>query len=434
MAESTALRELADRVLAKGRAHGFDDFEVSAKEKALSEMQIDAGQVSLLRSTNEVTLSLRAFSAGRMASVALNQVDSESLALSMQQLSEGVQAAPVDEARVLAGAQSVQRLEYGPTEPSLEQMHERITSFAKVTVTEYPDIKMEQSGLQFFRNEMVRLNTKGLSISSGTGGYSFFGMFSGKRNGRTSSFNYSGGHISSLDRELIDIGAVRRLMASSVREIDHKPLEGKFTGPVILSPECFMDLVNSWLSHLRDGTMIAGTSRLRDKLGQKVASPLLHLSVRPADALFAARELYTSEGYVSAPSSILESGVLKGFMLSDYGARRTALSRAANDGGNLVFERGLSSVNEMIDETKHGLFLQRFSGGYPAANGDFSGVAKNSYLIVNGELAQPLSEVMVSGNLFDLMNDVVSVSHEAVNDGTTEVPFVRVAKLTVTGK
>ena len=121
-------------------------------------------------------------------------------------------------------------------------------------------------------------------------------------------------------------------------------------------------------------------------------------------------------------------------MLSDYGARRTALSRAANDGGNLFFERGLSSVNEMIDETKHGLFLQRFSGGYPAANGDFSGVAKNSYLIVNGELAQPLSEVMVSGNLFDLMNDVTSVSHEAVNDGTTEVPFVRVAKLTVTGK
>lgn len=434
MPGTVALRELAEGVLAKGQAHGFDDFEVSAKENVLREMQIDAGRISLFRNTNEVKLSLRGFLGGRMASVALNQIDGESLAKSFEQLDEGLRAAPVDLDRILAGPQRVKRLEYGPVEPQLEQMHERIDAFAKLTVAEYPNIKMEQAGLQFYREEMVRLNSKGLSISGGKGAYAFFGMYSGKRNGLTSSFNFSGGHTSTLEGKLIDLGATRRLMASSVREIDHRPLAGKFVGPVILSPECFLSLAEEWLSHLRDATMIAGTSRLRDQLGKVVASPLLHLGVAPADARFAARELYTNEGYVSTASSVLEAGVLKGFMLSDYGARRTGLERSANDGGNLVFERGLTALNEMIDETKHGLYLQRFSGGMPAANGDFSGVAKNSYLIENGELAQPLSEVMVSGNLFDLMKGINSVSYEVVNDGTTEVPFVRVSNLTVSGK
>ena len=78
--------------------------------------------------------------------------------------------------------------------------------------------------------------------------------------------------------------------------------------------------------------------------------------------------------------------------------------------------------------------MQRFSGGGPAANGDFSGVAKNSYLIEQGRLGAPVSEVMVSGNLFEMMNSISGISAESVNDGVSSVPWVRVEGITVAGK
>ena len=78
--------------------------------------------------------------------------------------------------------------------------------------------------------------------------------------------------------------------------------------------------------------------------------------------------------------------------------------------------------------------MGRFSGGNPAANGDFSGVAKNSYLIEDGRIGPAVSEVMVAGNLFEMMQAISGVSSEVVNDGVTSIPWIRVEGITIAGK
>ena len=68
----------------------------------------------------------------------------------------------------------------------------------------------------------------------------------------------------------------------------------------------------------------------------------------------------------------------------------------------------------MIKDIDKGILLCRFSGGSPSDNGDFSGVAKNSYYIENGEIKYPITETMVSGNANEMFNNLDNISKEQI--------------------
>ncbi|HZK29555.1 MAG TPA: metallopeptidase TldD-related protein, partial [Clostridia bacterium] len=76
----------------------------------------------------------------------------------------------------------------------------------------------------------------------------------------------------------------------------------------------------------------------------------------------------------------------------------------------------------------------RFSGGNPGTSGDFSGVAKNTFLIENGEVKDALSETMVSGNLADLLVNIRAISSELVKDGSSVLPWIAFNGVVVSGK
>jgi PmbA protein len=413
----------------------FDAFEVICHRDRMTEMQIDAGEVSLLRTTENVNLTLRAIHGGRYATVDLNQTDSGSYAQALEKMREALKSAPVDEARALApkgvGPEKASR---GPTEPDLAKMHDRIVAFARGTADQFRELKMEQAMLQFNRDEASRVNSLGYESEIGQGTYDFTAMFSGKRGDKTSSFNYSGATSQDLDRELIEWGALKRIMQSSIREIDHEAFDGKFKGQVVIAPEAVDNFVWPFLAHLGDDRLIAGTSQLRDKMEQQVASELLTIRVNPERGSLGRREFATREGYASKKGVIVKNGVLKTWLLSDYGARKTGLPRATTGAANLEIDAGEISFADLIKPIKKGLLLGRFSGGSPAANGEISGVAKNSYLIENGQVTKPLSEVMISANVFDMLKQVEAVSRDRMDDGMTLKPYIRVNGVTVAGK
>ena len=86
---------------------------------------------------------------------------------------------------------------------------------------------------------------------------------------------------------------------------------------------------------------------------------------------------------------------------------------------------------QMVSDVRQGILISRFSGGRPSETGDFSGVAKNSYYIENGEVQFPISETMVSGNMATLLRDIVAVSSERADYGSAHFPWVRVAGIGV---
>lgn len=121
-------------------------------------------------------------------------------------------------------------------------------------------------------------------------------------------------------------------------------------------------------------------------------------------------------------------------MLSDYGARKAKLPRGENAGVNWVVAGGTKPLGELFGDVEKGLFLGRISGGIPATNGDFAIIAKNSFLIESGFITKPVTELMLSGNIFDIMSAITAVSRERASDGMTMAPWVCVEGLTAVGR
>jgi PmbA protein len=162
----------------------------------------------------------------------------------------------------------------------------------------------------------------------------------------------------------------------------------------------------------------------RDRLGERVADSALTIHSRPRSDELAAPSFLTQDGFVAEDATVIDRGVLKSFLLSQYGALKTGLERATTDGDALVIDAGDTPLEALIGSVERGVLLCRFSGGRPSAAGDFSGIAKNSYLIEDGRIGPALSETMVSGNLVRLLERVRAVSHERVDFGYAILPWV----------
>ncbi len=422
------------RIMGRIVTAGFDHAEVQIVNEHLTEMQVDFSDFALLRNTESDQITLRGIMGGRFATIMLNQLDEVNLQTGIALLQEAAQSAPVDTARSFAPSQLVPNNEMGPLEPMHYQMHERVSHFLKNVGENYPECMLKQSLLRYIRTRTLRANTEGLEVDSTEGYYNHGVRFLSKRNGKTSSINYSGAYASDLEVELLDWGGLRRAIESSSREIAIVPFQGKLTGPIVIAPDAFAVLLNFWLAHLKDDRMISGTSKFSASLEKPVASPLLTIGIEPRNPAFAKQEFMTEDGYGSEPSVILQNGILKTFMLSDYGAKKTNLARSVNSGNNWVIEGGTKSLVDLFGDVDNGLFLGRLSGGMPAANGDFAIVAKNSFLIESGFISKPVSELIVSGNLFQIMSAITSVSRERAVDGMTMVPWVCVEGMTATGR
>ena len=134
----------------------------------------------------------------------------------------------------------------------------------------------------------------------------------------------------------------------------------------------------------------------------------------------------TGDGYEAQNATIVDRGVLKSFLLDQYGSRKTGLARAVTGGGAWVVDAGATPLDAMIRDVKAGVLIARYSGGRPNDKGDFSGIAKNSYYIEDGAIAYPISETMVSGNLASLLTNIVAISSERADFGSGIFPWIRV--------
>ena len=145
-------------------------------------------------------------------------------------------------------------------------------------------------------------------------------------------------------------------------------------------------------------------------------------------------EKVTADGYRSENFDVIKNGVLNSFCLSEYGARKTGLARAKSTSGCIAVAPGKESFADMLKKIDRGILVCRFSGGEPANNGDFSGVAKNSFLIENGRLTDALTETMISGNFADMLMHIEAISADTVSDGSSVLPYVAFGNVTVSGK
>ena len=423
------------QALDAARQAGADQAMASLTRSEKTELNIDAGRISLLRTTGNANLALTAFTSGRKGAITVNQTSPSAIAAAASEALRFASAAAPDPANGIAPAAPAQQFSYGPEAPDRAAMYERLTEFLAYAARVHPLIKLEQCCFDFTRSESLLGNSHGVDFAQSSGLYSFQVMFTAKDGTRTSSFNYTAAKHRDLAQPLCTWGGLDALMQQAAEQLDPRPVSGKFQGEVIFTPHSLSDFVDSIVGvYLGELALIGGTSPWRERLGQRVGSERFTLRSLPASKRIQAGYFFTPDGFAVADATLIEQGILRGFQLGLYGSNKTGLPRATTAGGGWIVEPGTTSLAELIAGVERGLLLCRFSGGSPGDNGDFSGVAKNSYLIENGKLSHPVSETMLSGNLGNLLEQVTAVSRDTIDFGSEVYPWVRCGGVTIAGK
>lgn len=182
------------------------------------------------------------------------------------------------------------------------------------------------------------------------------------------------------------------------------------------------------------------------KLGKQIASSnfnLLDDGLREAGV--GTRE-FDDDGIPQQITPLVSRGVLKSFLYDNYTANKDKVSSTGNAHrgyagfptpfpNNLTLKPTSIRSEELIGETKRGLYVAETIGEWlsNSISGDLSATVTNGFLIENGELTQPIKDVIVSGNFFKIINGGINlIANDVKNAGSVYSPSVRVAEMTLT--
>jgi PmbA protein len=417
--------QLLDACVQQMLARGFDKAQARFSINERDEMQAEFNQPSMLRTVQNRTLELVGIVADKRATVSLNQHGEDDVRDAVQALWDSAAASPADPANDIAAAQPSATFATGPEQANLDQMADRLDEFLAFTQSTYPRVTLGMVNLSHVRAQQMLRNSNGVAFASQRGRYDAGAMFTARDGEDVSSFSFSGASYLHLDQPIAETGSFDRLLANTSGQVRTQKVPRKFTGDLIVTPECVGAFTGFLLESISRGRMVADTSIYKGRIGEQVAASSLTLRSHPLQ--LAGGYSLTGDGYPAENMTIVEDGILRSFLLDQYAANKTGLERAPSAGGCYVIDPGSEAVADMIADVREGVLITRFSGGRPSDSGDFSGVAKNSYYIHGGEIQFPISETMVSGNLAELLVNIQAVSRERVDSGSSVYPWLRVA-------
>ena len=433
---SDKLNSIAGYALDALKKAGAQKASCSVHRGRTDELNVEANEFSLLRTMFEDGISLKAIIDNKKGTTYVNKLDKHSIDQAVADCVALAASATPDEAEDIAPKMENKNFDAAIGGSDMDKLFTRTKEFVQQTNDEFPKIILETVGSTFNSNETCYVNSNGVEFANKAESYHFNNMFSAKDGELSSSFNYYGFGMRSLDTPFINIGLQRSLLEGSAKSLKTRMVEGKFDGKVIVLPSAGDMVWYTLLScFLDDYNLISNTSRWKDALGTKVADSKLTFSAAPLNPNIVGGERYTNDGFESKNFDFIRDGVLNSFALSLYGANKTGKPRALNTAfGNVEVAAGTTPLADMIKGIDKGIVLGRFSGASPGPSGDVSGVAKNSFLIENGEVTDALGETMLSFNICDALMNIPAISKERCVDGYSILPWCCFDGITISGK
>ena len=422
--------DFADALIERACRAGADAAQAGHVATERFELDADTGGVNLVATNHGDTTALTVFRNGRRGSAELTGRDETATEAAIRNAIDSADAARPDPANAVAEADSAPPSRHGPDRPDRDAMLAALRHYLAEVRERFPLLRIRHANYSFEHRCRSFANTAGVCRQEHRAIHRFWTMFGAKDGTRSTSFNYTGASRYGPFERLIAAGAVEPLIADTLRSFNPRPVPGKFNGDVIITPHCAAYLAGT-LARAFDGyALMGGLTPYADREGERIASSGFSLLNRPADPRFADGSDFDDCGVSTRNVDVVRDGVLETFLVDFFCSRK--LDRPQNAGRrNLVIPPGGRSIEDLVRKTERGIVLARFSGGVPNHKLDFSGVAKNSFYVEDGEIRYPLIETMVSGNFQDLLMNVRAVSSESINFGGGEFPYVVASGVTI---
>ncbi len=206
--------------------------------------------------------------------------------------------------------------------------------------------------------------------------------------------------------------------------------------PVLYVPETARGLIGSFVSAISGGSLYRKASFLLDSLETQVFPDFVRLEEQPHRLRGLGSAPFDGEGVATRDRVLVENGVLRGYVLSSYSARRLGMQTTGNAGGvhNLTLCPGEKSFEELLQEMGRGLVVTSLMGqGVNLVTGDYSRGA-SGFWVEDGEIAYAVQEITVAGNMKQMFRDIRAVGNDLDRRGNIVTGSILVDGMTVAGE
>jgi PmbA protein len=448
----TDLREVAQDIVRRAMTGGATAAECVVREGDEFSTLVRLGQVETLKESGSRSIGVRVFSGQRAASTYSSDFSRDSLD---RMVKSALELSKITSEDPFGGIPEASQL--GSLTGDLDLYHEDVYSLPGPDRIDYAR-RAEKAALDF--DPRIK-NSEGGSFDAATGhkvlanSHGFVGEYrrsycsvvvvpiaQDEQGHMQRDYWYSVARsLAKLDSaEQVGKEAARR----TLRRLGARKVKTAHV-PVVLDPM----VANSMLEHIFEGvngdSVYRGASFLAGKLGEKIAGPNITVIDDGTMVGGFGTAPFDGEGVPTRRTVVIENGVLKSYLLNTYTAKKLGLETTANASrglagtpgigpGNYFLQPGKKTPQQIIGEIKYGLYVTEFLGhGANLVTGDYSRGASGMW-IVNGELAYPVEEITVAGNLKDIFCNISEIGTDLEFRGSVASPTIRIDGLTVGGE
>jgi PmbA protein len=457
---SSDLKQLAADVLAKALKAGATDAEAVVYEGDDFSAMVRLGQVETLKESGSRAVGLRVFIGQQTASTSSSDFSSESIA----RLVDGaITLAKITSEDPFAGLAEAQ--EYGKVEGDLHLYFEDVNEMPPAERIEIArrteaaamayDTRIQNSGGGDFdtsTSHKILMNSRGFvgEYRRSYCGFSTSPIAQDEKGGMQRNYWFSNARTTRKleDPEKIGREAARRtLKRLGARQVKTQK------APVVFSPEIARSIIGNIFEAANGDSIYRNASFFSGMLGERVAGENITvvddgtMVFRDADGGaiggFGTRP-FDGEGLPTRRTVLVERGILKSYVMNTYTARKLGMQSTGNasrglagnpgiGAGNFFLEAGTMTPEEIIGDVKDGLYVTETMGfGVNMVTGDYSQGAGGMW-IENGEIAYPVEEITIAGNLKDMYKNIVAIGNDLVFRGASAAPTIRVEGMTIAG-
>ena len=445
----TPLDSLAARLLDAARMAGAEAADALVVRGSQSSVDVRGGRLEEAQRAEGIDLGLRVLIGRRQAVVSSSDARDATLAAMAERAVAMAREAPEDpsaglaDPSRLAADRDAGRLEIADPAPEPEPAElEAESREAEAAALAVPGVaQVEAAGAGWSRREVFLAATNGFAGGYVRTGRSLScGAISGTGTGMERDWDWDSRVFAGDLRSASEIGRTAGERAAA-RAGSRKPRTGSF--PILFDERVASSLIGHLLSAINGASVARGSSFLRDAMGEAVLPDGLSVTEDPHRSRSSASRLWDAEGVPTQPRALVEDGRLTTWILDLASARRLGLESTGHasrsPGGmpspsvtNIELTQGTASREDLLRQMGTGLLVTSMIGSTINPNtGDYSRGA-SGFWVEGGEIAFPVNECTVAGNLRDMLRRIVP-ANDARPWLTRVVPSLLVEGMTLAG-
>jgi PmbA protein len=206
--------------------------------------------------------------------------------------------------------------------------------------------------------------------------------------------------------------------------------------PVLFTPELARGVFGHFIGAIRGGTLYRKASFLLDRLGQRIFPADLNIHEAPHLPRALGSAPFDAEGVATQDRDLVCKGVLQGYVLDSYSARRLGMQTTGNAGGvhNVIVEPGNLDFAGLLNQMDTGLVVTHLMGhGINLVTGDYSRGAAG-FWVEGGIIQYPVEEITIAGNLRDMFLGRAAVGNDIDLRGNIRCGSLLIGRMTVAGE